>query len=557
MPWSAKRNDTLSLTIVMSASVSAGSSAAVSFIDPRLESGLSYEFSLDGQILAQTKLPTFSVPYLGSAAHTAKVIVSDADGGKSTAALLIQVRDDGYQWSVAAPVVVPLNFNSTFDASGARRLGDLSNMVEDSRFANGTGAWSLLSPWGAGANWSVGADEGGAFGRLSVTNASSPTKPTIVQAVADTRCLSVSCSLSFDARASAGAPTLYPLMRAVQRPPGKAPTNVDTAFPAIVTSEWQHYQFDWAPTGKNLASIEIVLRFLAGGGEDAAVDFRDIRLAPTERFSWLFDGPRKAVLEGRVVTVQFPVPGPYNVETKVTDSFNFTYDHSMAVEALPLSFFPTFGGGLGIHLLDPQDEDPGQIEIRDGNGNLIWSGAPGQEPFDTNGTRSFSNSPSDWLVLAPAIPSSSVVLISTNGEVAYSAAGISGKLRPAMGEPSLEVRNTWWNSRLRMRIPVANEAVASGTATVRSRGQPIGQVPLHRSSGSMIGEFSLPWSASDRDVTIDYGLQDGWGGSASAQETRHVSANPLMLGLLGFGLLVLLSAAAVGISMRIGRRKGL
>lgn len=552
-PWKVINDNATALTINLRGGVKSGVPASMTVKGPRIESGLTYQFSLDGQAFAPTSLPTWPLPFADDRPHHAHVLVTDDSGANSTADLNFSAVDEGYAWSIVGPAVAPLRFPITLDASGTRRLGDLSNFLSNPTFAAGTAGWAVASSRYAQVNLTALEDSGGPYGRLAATSGNHADQASIVQPVADPRCLTVPCRLSFEARVARGAPTLDPAIHATKGS-GAGATSVDAAFTGVVTTDWATFESTWTPIQPQLRNLQVILRFLLGANEQAAVDFRNVRFAPLENFTWsVSDGGVAQTFTGQSIQMQFDHAGTYSVSTKIVNAFNFAYAHDFTVQVLPVSFFPTLDGAVGIHVDDTTDGQESRVALLDGQANVTWEAVDGRE--EGNATVPSFTTGSDAFFLPPS-RSGQMFRLSANGvQTTYAVDDVAAQLPAPLGTPQELVSHSGFGTRLRVGLPVPDEAV-SGTATLSANGAVLARVPLRSGGGWLYQSVDLPRTIVDQDVTVHYDLTEGWGASASADSIVHVRANPSYVAGLGGVVLLLVAGAIAGVVWFVRRPRG-
>jgi hypothetical protein len=534
LPWTRQLANATTLTVLLRFRVEPGGDAHVLFAQPRLLSGLTFAWSLDGQAVQRSGVPTLGLLPRAAGPHLLAVNVSDEDGAWSVAAMAVNYTDAGFAWDTPPPAVAPLAPALDLGLASLRRTEGREEQLQNGGFSVGTKAWGLTAGAGMNASWVVVPDPGGAFARVRAR----ATQEAAVALGQDTGrlCAQVACSLSFDYRSDA------PLDVVLRERNGTADP-IDTHVAAPASAQWRHVAAAWHPTPQ-AERMTVLLRAVLEAGRNATLDFRAVGLEPALAAAATVTGPG-ATVNGS--SLRFAAPGLHALRVTVANPYGQAGVFERTVRVLPATLFPTLDGRLGVRILGPA---AGSIVVQGVGADAavdLRGGPADPDAFVRDGAR---------YVRVPAPPDGRVLLQADGQEGVLEVRGLLAAFAALPQGANATAAASGWNTVAHVRVAAPDEALLEGTARILEGSREVARVALARSGPDLVGQARLPLSFAAHDYTVAYTLRDGWGdGMAVAPQSLHAGANPQLWG--GLALLAgALVAGAAGLAYSRAQRRG-
>ncbi|HUR64104.1 MAG TPA: PKD domain-containing protein [Candidatus Thermoplasmatota archaeon] len=539
MPWTPQLANATQLTVYLRLRMGAGKDAQVEFLQPRLHSGVTFSWSIDGRPAATGPDPTYTLLPRSPGAHVAQVTVTDSDGASAAARATLNYTDLGFTWETPPPGVVPLSPPTPLALNTIRRGEGREDQLANADFAAGKKAWTFVDrEVGGGGTWTVLSEADRSFARIA---AKATTAGSIyLQQDAGHLCADVPCTLSFDYRSSAG---LDVLLRDYNSTDPSSPL-MDVHILLPPSPGWSHVDQEWS-LPPDAGRLVVYLRMRLAAGQAGSADFRAVALQPSLRIDATVSGPQARLDNG---TLAVAAPGTYIVHAAVSNPYGQVGGFDRTLLAFPVAVFPT-QGGLGLRAAP----GVGTVRVLDGAGATVMGAdlaslgaASGVPQFEAGGQTFFR--------------------LPANGTLVLAAGGAQGtftltELRERLPGPLLASNATLvrsgWNSFVRVRIHTPDDAVTGGTATVTEKGSPVATAAFTRDGQDLVADVPLPLDLASHQYVAHAELRDGWGG-ALHPESRGVAANanPVLAGGLGFlAATLLVAAAGAGYSVWRARRR--
>jgi hypothetical protein len=527
MPWEPQLANATQLTVFLRFRMGPGADAQVRFVQPRLSSGLSYSWSVDGQPVAAGPDPTHALLPRAAGAHTVAVEVTDTDGASTSASAMVNYTDLGFAWGSPPPAVLPLAPPTPLALDTLRRGEGREDQLDNGDFAAGKQGWAFAdTEIGGGGAWTVLQEGGRSFARLAAR--ANQTGSVYLQQDADRLCTTVPCTFSFDYRSDAPLDVLLRNRNGTDA--ATPPTDLHLRLPA--SAAWRRIDQPWR-LDADAGRLTAYLRMRLDAGQSGTADFRSVALQPTLRIEATATGPG----EGRIANGTFAAsaPGAYLLHAAVSNPYGQAGGFDRALRVLPVEAFPTTGG-LGVRL----GPGAGTVEALGPDGEALWSvdlanrSVPAGVPRFESGGQVFVRLP----------PGNGTLRLSSGGEQgSFALPDLRERLAGPLFAANASLARSGWNSVARVRVHTPDEAIIGGTATVTEAGRPVANASLAREGGDLVGEVRLPLDLARHDYVVAMALRDGWGAQVRLPDAAlAVDANPVLGGALALLAATLLVA---------------
>jgi hypothetical protein len=528
MAWTPQLPGATQLVVYLRFQMGAGKSAQVRFLEPRLFAGLTFTWSLDGRPLGSTPTPTLELLPRQPGPHNATVEVADENGGRARASVAMDYIDPGFAWGTPPPPVAPLEFAVPLGLDTIRRVEGAEQQVANGGFAQGVKGWTLVAAEvGGGASWSVRSEAGVPYAHL---HANATTAGSVyLQQDPDRLCVEVNCTLSFDYRGTAPLDTILRSRNATG-----APADVHVARPAA--RPWTHVETPW-PLAPDVGRLTLYLRAQLGAGQSADVDFRNVVLQPTLHTQAAVAGPGDVQVANG--TAAFGGPGAYTVHVDVSNPYGQAGGFDRPVQVLPLAFFPTASGQLGVRL---DAAAPASLVLLAADGPEKVRLALTEEGLAAvagirHGSQRF--------LRLPAAPTDRILLESGGQQGAFAAAALPGAGAGGLAAADASLQNVGWGSVVHVRVRSPDQATFNGTVRLAGLAGKALEAPLVRDGDGLAADIPLPLSFQPRAGTLTYDVRDAWGDSLGlAPQPLRVPANPLLAGGVTLAVVAAVAVAA-------------